>query len=455
MQRTTRWSAAFAAVALCAGLAGCGSGHSASGGPAVTAAPRPTSTAVIPPITYPDPFTGARDAAGQMPAFAQSLATGLDAAASTSGDPGSRAAGVRARLTQLFVEHVYLEGMLAAAVNYKGENDALTKTVQTAVDANAKALAKVLSSLGVTSSGAATSAPVPTPAATDAGDSTDDNGDRTSSDFLTAWRAHDADLLDFAVAAKERIKADEDHVRDNLGDWSLATSHALKSLAGGKLRSSDVRYVLDKYTEALTDAMESLAKQNDKGYDQLRKAAANAETVAATLARGFTRRDAANGNSDDDASALRGRETYLLTEHVWLTDTEVMAAWTHIKDGAETSADAKAAALALDDNSKDLAASLSDVASPRQQFTFLTGWRTQVNTVLDYTAAVRAADTRRADAQVAAMDAYRNTAGSFFAEITDQKLSASTVAVALSNLIATLTGSIQALAAALLPAAGT
>jgi hypothetical protein len=173
------------------------------------------------------------------------------------------------------------------------------------------------------------------------------------------------------------------------------------------------------------------------------------------LARGFTRGDKGNGNSDDDASALRGRETYLLTEHVWLADTAVLAGWTHIKDGAESSPDAKAAALALDDNSKDLAASLSDVASPRQQFLFLTGWRTHVNAVLDYAAAVRAADTSRADAQVAALDAYRTTAGSFLAAITDQKLTAATVAAALSDHIAALTGSIQALAAALLAAAGT
>jgi hypothetical protein len=309
----------------------------------------------------------------------------------------------------------------------------------------------VLSSLAVAPAAADTPAPVPTPTAGD-GTASDDNGDRTSSDFLTAWRAHDADLLEFAVAAKERIKADENHVRNNLGDWSVATSHALKPLSGNKLRSTDVRDVLDKYSGALTDAMDSLAKQNDQGYDQLRKAAANAETIAATLARGFTRGDKANGNSDDHASDVRGRETYLLTEHVWLTDTTVMAGWTHLKDGAETSPDAKAAALALDDNSRDLAASLSDVASPRQQFNFLTGWRTHVNTVLDYAAAVRAADTHRADAQVAALDAYRNTAGSFFAQITHQKLPAATVATALSDDIATLTGSIQALATALLPA---
>jgi hypothetical protein len=132
-----------------------------------------------------------------------------------------------------------------------------------------------------------------------------------------------------------------------------------------------------------------------------------------------------------------------------------MAAWTHTHDGAETSPDAKAAELALDDNSKDLAAGLSDVANPRQQFSFLTGWRTHVNTVWDYVAAVRARNTPRADADVASLDAYRNTVGSFFAQITDQKLTAATVAAALSDHIATLTGSIQALAAALLPAAGT
>ena len=452
MQRTPRWSAALAALALCAGLAGCGSGHSSTRGPAVTAPPRPVSTAVIPPTDYADAFAGARAAAGEMPPFAQSLAAGLVAAAGTTGQVASTAAGVRARLTQLLVEHVYLEGMLAAAVNHKGENDALSKSAQASVDANAKALAKVLKSLSVAPSSSAP-APTPTPAATDA--STDDNGDRTSSDFLTAWRAHDADLLDFAVAAKEKINADQDQIRSNLGDWSQATSHALKSMAGGNLRSTDVRYVLDKYVGALTDSMDSLGKQNGKGYDQLRKAAANAETVAATLARAFTRGQKTAGNSDDDASALRGRQTYLLSEHVWLTDTVVMAAWTHTKAGAESSPDANAAKLALDDNSKDLSASLSDVANPRQQFTFLTSWRTHVNSELDYAAAVRAANTHRADADVAALAAYRSTAGSFFAEITDQKLTAAAVSAALSDHIAALTGSIQALATALLPAAGT
>jgi hypothetical protein len=453
MQRTTRWSAAVAALALSAGLTGCGSGHTEAPAPAVTAPTKPASTAVIPPTDYAEAFAGARAAAGVMPAFAQSLATGLVAAAKTRGDVASKAAGARAKLTQLLVEHVYLEGLLAATVIRKGENDTTSKAAAAAIDGNARALAKALTALGAAPSGGGTSSPTPTPGGPDAGatpDAEDPNAGRTDADFLTAWRAHDGDLLDFAVASKEGINADQDEIRGHLQDWSLATSHALKSLAGGQLRSSDVRDALDKYSDALTGAMDSLGKQDGKGYDKLRRAAANAETVAATLARGFTRGAKSNGDSDDDAAAVRGRATYLLTEHVWLTDTVVMAAWTHTKAGAETSPDAAAAKLALDDNSKDLAASLSDVAAPRQQFVFLTGWRTYVNSLLDYAAAVRAASTPRADADVAALNAYRTTAGTFFAQITDQKLPAATVANAMTGQIAALTGSIRAFAVALL-----
>jgi hypothetical protein len=411
---------------------------------------------VIPPTDYTDAFAGARAAAGRMPAFAQTLASGLVAAAGTRGDVASKAAGVRAKLTQLFVEHVYLEGLLAAAVIHKGENDATSKAAQAAIDANAKALTKLLTSLSTGRTGSNT--PTPTPAAPDATanpDDADPNAGRTSSDFLTAWRAHDGDLVDFAVASKEGINADQDEVRDHLHEWSRVTSHTLKTMADGGVRSSDVRYLLDKYSDALTNAMDSLGKQDGKGYDRLRKAAANAETVAATLAHGLTRGTKTNGNSDDDAAALRGRQTYLLTEHVWLTDTVVMAAWTHTKTGAESSPDAAAAKLALDDNSKDLSASLADVASPRQQFIFLTGWRTYVNSLLDYAAAVRSARTAKSDADVAAMKAYSTTAAAFFAEITDQKLATATVTGAFSGQIAALTGSIQAFATALLGTAGT
>ncbi|HEY3604188.1 MAG TPA: hypothetical protein VGL04_05920, partial [Sporichthyaceae bacterium] len=295
MQRTTRWSAAVAALALCAGLTGCGSGHSGVPAPAATTPAKPASTAVIPPTDYPDAFAGARAAAGVMPDFAQSLATGLVAAAHTSGDVAGKAAEVRAKLTQLLVEHVYLEGLLAAAVIHKGEDDATSKAAEAAIDANAKALAKVLKSLSVAPSAGRTSTPTPSPAPTDA--EVDENAARTDPDFLTAWRAHDGDLLNFAVASKEGINADQSEIRDHLHDWSLATSHALKTMADGKLRSSDVRYVVDKYSDALTGAMDSLGKQDGKGYDRLRKAAANAETVAATLAKGFTRGVKTNGNS--------------------------------------------------------------------------------------------------------------------------------------------------------------
>jgi hypothetical protein len=456
MRPATRCSAALAALALCAGLTGCGSGHSALPAPVVTTPAKPASTAVIPPTDYADPFAGARAAAAVMPAFAQTLATGVAAAARTRGDVASKAAGVRAKLTQLFVEHVYLEGLLAAAVIHQGENDEVSKAAEAAVDANAKALAKALTSLSGASAAAGT--PTPTPAAPDAAatpDSTDPNAGRTSADFLTAWRAHDGDLTDFAVASKEGIHADQDELRDRLHQWSQATSHSLKAMADGNVRSSDVRYVLDKYSDALTDAMDSLGKQDGKGYDRLRKAAANAETVAAMLARGFTRDTASNGNSDDDAAALRGHQTYLLTEHVWLIDTVVMAAWTHPKTGAESSPDAAAAKLALDDNAKDLSASLADVANPRQQFTFVTGWRAYVYNLMGYVAAVRAGDTRKSDAAVAAMNTYRTTAGTFFAQITDRKLAADTVAAAMTKQIAALTGSIQAFAAALLHSDGT
>jgi hypothetical protein len=447
MHRTAQLVAGLALGTVCTAAAGCGSG-SASHVSAPVTAPSPAGSAVIAPTAYPDPFTGTRSADAMMPATASLLAAGLAKDAGWSGDPTSQAAELRAKLTYLLTEHVHLFGMVVVAIDHKGPTAAQTKAAEAGLGANAAALAAEIKSISrPPASRKGKASPTPTAA------SNAEIADLTSDDFATAWKAHDAQLVDYAVAAKDRVGGDESDARHNLEAWRQSTASFMKTQADNKIRSTDVRDALDKYVSGLTDAAESLAKQDGKGYDSLRRAASGMVDAAAVLADGFARAGALSGKATDDATTNRAQLTYLLTEHVDLLADVVYAGYADSSAGALHSAEANAAKAALDANSKDLAGAFGKAASAKQQASFLEDWRRHVLDLFDYADAVRRTDVPASDKAVAALDAYRATAGNFFASISSHRLVASQVADSLTGHIASMTGDVRALAAFLSPSA--
>jgi hypothetical protein len=426
-------------------VAGCGSGSSARTG-AAAAAPSPTSSAAA---GVGDPFTGARAADATMPPLADLLGTGLAKSAGWSGNAASPAADLRAKLTFLFTEHTHLLGMVFAAIDTKGPSNSVTKAAQAALDANSAA---VIAEIAAISHPAAAKKGKAT--ATPSADPNSDTADLTSGNFATAWKAHNTELVNYAVAAKDKVDSDTSDAKRNLGVWRQSAASNLKAAAGNKLRSTDVRDGFEKYTNALTDAADSLAKQDGKGYDALRIAAGALSDTAGLLADGFAKAGKLSGDSTDDASTGRAQLTHLLTEHADLVTDVAYAGYAAAADGGMTGAAANAAKASLDANGKDLSAAFGNAANAANQASFVEDWRRHIIDLVGYATATQPANSAGQAKYLGELDTYRATAASFFASISGNQVDATKVAAAFATQFAALTADIRALAAALPPSSG-
>ena len=105
-RRTRRLAVALIGSATLA-LTACGGGGSDDAAQPESASQEPST----PADSGADPFDLTREAADHMPMTADALATGFDAALKLPGNADSDAAGLRAQLTYLLTEHVYLAGI--------------------------------------------------------------------------------------------------------------------------------------------------------------------------------------------------------------------------------------------------------------------------------------------------------------------------------------------------------
>ncbi|NCT92645.1 hypothetical protein GXB85_17050, partial [Cellulomonas sp. APG4] len=110
-------------------------------------APEEDMGAMLMPMSTGDPFADARTAAQHMPPTALTLATGLAAATGTEGDVASPAAELRAGLTALLQEHVYLAGYAVATAYVAGPDSAEFEAAAAVLDENSVDLADAVGSL--------------------------------------------------------------------------------------------------------------------------------------------------------------------------------------------------------------------------------------------------------------------------------------------------------------------
>jgi hypothetical protein len=99
----------------------------------------------------------------------------------------------------------------------------------------------------------------------------------------------------------------------------------------------------------------------------------------------------------------------------------------------------------LDTNSQDLATVLGAAAGKDKQDAFLQVWRAHVDDFVAYAKADAADDAKGRNTALSNLDAYRTSAGKFFADLSDGALNADDVAAALKDHVATLAGAIDSL----------
>lgn len=436
------------AAVLLSGLAACGGDKKIAAEPAAeataSASPTPTaqlSKAAIAPAGYDDPYSGARDAASHMPMTAEALATGLATGPQVKGEASSPAADLRATLTYLLTEHVYLVGLLVDTAFVKSPDADATEQARKAVDANTKDLTAVL---GKVLRDATKDAGSDKAAATAA-------AKEDTLAFLKGWDTHVDALFDYAVAAKGEDSGARYAAVDDLATYREEAGAFFADATNKRVRRSTITSALRDQFDGLTNAIDAFAADKGKGdgtgFDKLKAAADPMRAFAADLARGLVAYADMEGDPSVEASDLRSDLAARLTEHTYLADLAVISGFTG-KRGM-LGDQYKAAIATLEDNSQDLAKVIGGLSTSAKQFAFLTLWRSHINDLTDFAFAASKNDQGSKDEALDNLDKYRRSAGTFFAGLTKNRLSADEVSELLLMHIGTLTGTIDALADAL------
>lgn len=419
-----------ATIALALGLTACSS-DSDDMGPAATmtqtqAPMEPgmtddaTDMSMLAPEGTGDPFADARTAAQHMPETAKTLAAGFAAALDLPGDPASEAADLRSGLTSLLQEHVYLAGMAVATAYATAPDSAEFEAAAATLDANSVALSEAIGSLA-------------TPEQEEA--------------FLALWREHIGYFVDYAVAEKTGDAEAKEAALTSLAGYTGDAGTFFEEASGGALPAGDIAMSLEMHVTTLTAAIDGFAAGSPDAYDALRTAASHVGEGAAVIAAGFATAADLEGDPADEASTLRATLTAGLQEHVYLAGIAVFTAYT-TEGGTESDAFAAAAAT-LDANSVALSEGIGSLAGEENGTAFLELWREHIGYFVDYANAVATGDQAAADEALTELDAYRATAGEFFAGISNGELPADAIAEGLAMHVKTLGGAIDSLNEAL------
>ncbi|MBC7290879.1 MAG: copper amine oxidase [Actinotalea sp.] len=434
--RTARTRAAATAAAVTAALAltSCAASTTEEAPAAADTmreeAPEPTDEETqemlssLMPMGTGDPFVDARTAAAHMPATALTLSTGLAAATGTEGDVASPAADLRAGLTALLQEHVYLAGIAVATAYTTGADSTEFEAAAAALDGNSVDLSEAIGSLA---------------------------GEENGATFLEVWRSHIADFVDYAVA---RAGDDQEGMDQALADLAAYTQTAggfFEEISGGELPADAIAESLSMHVTTLTEAIDALAAGDPAAYAELQEAAAHVSASASTIAGGFDTALDLEGDPNDDAATLRADLTNLLQEHVYLASIAVFTAYT--ADGGPESEAFTAAAGVLDANSVALSEAVTSLAGPENGAAFLDLWREHIGFFVDYAVAAAGDDEQAMQEALRNLDGYRPQAGMFFEDVSGGELPADAVAEGLGMHVETLAGAIDSLDAALVEGA--
>ncbi|MFC4554845.1 hypothetical protein [Georgenia faecalis] len=425
--RPTRVTASIGvALALTLGLSACGSDMqddaTPQSTPMTTSAPEMTDhtmdegASAVMPMSTGDPFVDLRTAAQHMPETATTLAGGFVTALEIPGEVDSDAAGLRAALTSLLQEHVYLAGTAVATAYAAGPDSPEFEAAAATLDENSVALSEAIGSLAGADKGEA---------------------------FLTLWRDHVGYFVDYAVAAQAGDTAGLEEATANLEGYTQEAGAFFEKISAGELPADAIAEALSMHVTTLSAAIDDLAAGSPEAYASLQQAASHVVDGAATIATGLATATDMAGDPNDEAATLRAQLTALLQEHAYLAGLGVFTAYT--TEGGTGSEAFEAAAGVLDGNSVALAEAVGSLAGPEQEEAFLPLWREHIGYFVDYADAVASGDDEGAQEALMELDTYRGTAGDFFEEISAGELPSEAVAEGLAMHVQTLAGAIDSL----------
>ena len=332
------------------------------------------------------------------------------------------ASNLRADLTSLLQEHVYLAGIaIETAVDAGGDMEApAVQAAVAALDENSVALAEMIGSVA---------------------------GAENQEAFLGLWREHIGFFVDYTLGMAGGDQAMVDQALTDLDGYQQAAGAFFEEITGGELVAEDVIAGLDMHVATLTAAIDGVVAGDPAAFSDLRTAAQHMFDAALLLSTGISAAapDMFDGDVTSAPAETRAVLTNLLQEHVYLAGIAIEQA---VEVGGDMQNPTVQAAVAtLDENSVALAEVIGWVAGAENQEAFLGLWREHIGFFVDYTLGMATGDQAMVDQALTDLDGYQQAAGAFFEEITGGELPADAVVMSLDEHVATLTTAIDDLVA--------
>ena len=340
---------------------------------------------------------------------ATSSATG--AAATTTA-----AAELRAGLTDLLTQHVYLAGItVKTAVDNGGDMEApAVKAAAAALDANSVALSKAVGS-------AYPEAEKP---------------------FLQSWRQHITFFVDYTLGKATNNQAMTSKAKKDLDGYRTSFGQLINSVVP-ELPADAVAQELVPHVKSLLSAIDSVVAGDGEAFAKLVTAADHMPMTAATLAGGIAQNKGLEGDVNGPASELRSGLTYLLDSHVDLAGIALAQAVS--KGGNLDDPSVKAAVAALDSNSVALSKAVG-AAYPEAEKPFLQSWRQHITFFVSYTLGKATNDQAMVAKAKKDLDGYRTSFGQLINSVVPE-LPADAVAQELKPHVASVLATIDSLVA--------
>jgi hypothetical protein len=332
------------------------------------------------------------------------------------------AAELRAGLTSLLQEHVYLAGITVKYALVAG-GDMEAPAVQAAagaLDENSVDLSEAVASVA---------------------------GDENGEAFLGLWREHIGFFVDYTLGKATGDEAMAEQALTDLDGYQQAAGAFFEEITGGELPAEALIDSLQVHIDTLTEAIDALVAGDASAFDKLQAAADHMPMAAEALAGAIVAAvpDMFDGEVDSAPAETRAVLTDLLQEHVYLAGIAIDQA---VDAGGDMDAPAVQAAVAtLDANSVELAGVVGSVAGDENEEAFLGLWREHIGFFVDYTLGKATGDEAMAEQALTDLDGYQQAAGAFFEEITGGELPADALIDSLQVHIDTLTTAIDSLIA--------
>jgi hypothetical protein len=307
--------------------------------------------------------------------------TTIDGTVSGADATTTAAASLRATLTDLLTQHVYLAGIaLKTAVDNGGNMNApIVVAAVSALDANSVDLSKAIGSVYPTAEAA----------------------------FLQSWRQHIGFFVNYTLGEATHNAAMESTARSDLDGYRTSFGQLIHSVVP-ELPADAVATELIPHVQTLLTTIDALVTGKGDAFADLVIAAHHMPGTADTLAGGIAKNKGLPGDVDSPSSNLRSGLTYLLDSHVDLAGIALAQAVS--KSGNLKAPSVVAAANALDSNSVDLSKAIGSVY-PAAETPFLQSWRQHIGFFVNYTLGVATKNTTETAKAENDLNGYRTSFG--------------------------------------------